>query len=428
MTEETSQAAVESRAGVEAAPSGGTGYARAGSEPRRIWPRSRIVRAAAALVAAAVLGGSLWWYFRPAASSVYITAPVSRGAIASHVTASGTVNPVVTVQVGTYVSGVIQDLRCDFNTRVKAGQLCAKIDPRPYQVVVDQDTAALAASRAQLAKDRANLAYAKANSTRQTNLAAQHLVSQDAADLARSAYQQALAQVALDEATIVQRQADLRAAEVNLAYTDITSPVDGTVVTRNVTQGQTVAASFQTPTLFLIATDLTHMEVDASVSESDIGQVRDGDPATFTVEAFPARVFQGRVQQVRQSPQTIQNVVTYDVVVTADNPQLLLKPGMTADVRIVTAQVPDTLRVPVEALRYRPESLANATSGPTPASVWTLKRGKPVAVAVAVGLSDETYTQITRGDLTAGEQVIVGERPAGAGPSSPANRPRAPFL
>ncbi len=398
-----------------------------GRERGRRWLLRAVV--AIALVTAVSLG--IWHYLTPAARITYVTAPVSRGRVAPYVTASGSVNPVVTIQVGTYVSGVIQDLYCDYNTRVKAGQLCARIDPRPYQVVVDQGRAALAAARAQLAKDEASLVYASASAQRQTRLLVDHLTSQDAADSARSAYEQVRAQVNLDQATIKERQADLQAAEVNLGYTRITSPVDGIVVTRNVTQGQTVAASFQTPTLFLIATNLTQMQVDANVSESDIGQVKAGDAATFTVEAFPAHVFQGRVTQVRQSPQTVQNVVTYDVVVSADNPQLLLKPGMTADVRIVTTDIPDALRVPVDALRFWPQSVPKPTEARSAAQeVWALRDGRPVAVPVTAGVTDDVYAQINSGALRVGEPVIIGERSSEGAPGKPGNaaRPRSPFL
>ena len=391
--------------------------------------RSRIWAAIAAAVLIATAIG-LWRWFRAPEQITYVTAQVTRGAVEPYVTASGSVNPVVTIQVGTYVSGVIQALYCDYNTRVKAGQLCARIDPRPYQVVVDQDRAALSAARAQLIKDDASLTYVRAASERQSRLLVVHLTSQDAADAARSTYEQMRAQTDLDRATIAEHEANLRAAEVNLGYTRITSPVDGIVVTRNITQGQTVAASFQTPTLFLIATDLTQMQVDANVSESDIGHIKAGDTATFTVEAFPSHLFRGRVTQVRQSPQTIQNVVTYDVVVSAPNPQLLLKPGMTADVRIVTADLRATLRVPVEALRYWPASVPKPNPGQSEAqTVWTLKDGRPVAVRVGAGVSDDLHAQITSGALRAGEWVIVGEC-SGENTQSPAaaGGRRSPFL
>lgn len=402
-----------------------------GESPAWRWARRRGALYGAIAMLVLLAGGATWWYLQPRAAVGYVSAEVSRGPVAPYVTASGTVNPVVTIQVGTYVSGVIQELYCDFNTQVKAGQLCARIDPRPYQVVVDQDTAALAAAKAQLVKDRASLAYAKASYERQITLVAESLASKDAVDLARSSHDQARAQVGLDQATVVQRQADLDAARVNLGYTNITSPVDGTVVSRNITQGQTVAASFQTPTLFLIATDLTHMQVDTSVSESDIGSVKPGNAASFTVEAFPSRVFRGRVVQVRQSPQTIQNVVTYDVVVQVENPDLLLKPGMTADARIITAEAPDALRVPLEALRYWPQTLPKpAPGGSPPDRVWILREGRPVAVIVAIGLTDDSYAQIRRGDLSPGDSVVIGERSSGepSTRSAAANRPRSPFM
>src|SRR5262245_12337683 len=237
-------------------------------------------------VAVVVGVGALRWYGGTAAPR-YLTADVTKGPVVRAITTTGAVDPVITVLVGAYVSGTIQSTFCDYNTTVKAGQLCAKIDPRPYQVIVDQDTANLATSRSQLEKDRASLAYAKINYERDSRLRAHGVVSQDAVDSDKSAYDQAAAQVKLDESTIEQRQAELHAAQVNLDYTDIVSPVDGTVVARNITLGQTVAASFQTPTLFLIAQDLTKMQVDTNVSESDVGAARVGQKASFTVEAYP---------------------------------------------------------------------------------------------------------------------------------------------
>ena len=269
----------------------------------------------------------------------YVTTAVTQGDVVTTITASGSVNPVVVVQVGTYVSGTIVTLSCDYNTRVHKGQLCAKIDPKPYQIIVDQDQAELDVAKAQLVKDQANVVYTKINHERLDLLFSEDSTSHDAADAALNAYNQAVALVGLDVAQIAQKAAALKAAQINLDYTNIVSPVDGTVVSRNVTAGQTVAASFQTPTLFLIATDLTKMQVDTNVSESDIAGAVEGANASFTVDAFPKRTFQGRVAQVRQAPVSVQNVITYDVVITVDNPDLLLKPGMTATARIVTAQV-----------------------------------------------------------------------------------------
>ncbi len=380
------------------------------------------------LVAALVLmsGALIYGVVSRPAAPAYSTAVVGTGSVTKTVSASGTVNPVLTITVGTYVSGVIQKLYCDFNTQVKAGQICAKIDPRPYQVIVAQDDAALATARAQLEKDKANLTYLKQNADRLAWLVARNSAAQDAADLAKSAYDQGQAQVSLDQATVAQRTAELNAAQINLGYTDIASPVDGVVVARNVTQGQTVAASFQTPTLFLIATDLTAMQVDSNVSESDIGQLRQGQLARFTVEAYPDREFAGRVTQIRQAPQTVQNVVTYDVVVAVNNPGRLLLPGMTATLHIVTAERNGVLRLPDQALRYSPSNLAAAVStnagreAPQPVlqRVWVLRNGQAQAEVVQTGLDDDSYSEIISGNVRAGDRVIVGEDAASRTSSS----------
>ncbi len=241
----------------------------------------------------------------------------------------------------------------------------------------------------------------------------------------RTCYDQARAQVGVDEADIAQRQAQLAAAQVNLDYTNIVSPVDGTVVSRNVTMGQTVAASFQTPTLFLIATDLTKMQVDTNVSESDIGGIKDGNKAIFTVDAFPKRTFEGTVVQVRQSPQTVQNVVTYDVVVSVDNSDLALKPGMTAANRIVIDERSDVLRVPSQALRYAPAGTAGR--GERGSGRGRTRRGRASAgsgcCATAsrcgsrstAGLDDDTFTEIVSGELKPGDEVIVAEQRSSRG-------------
>ena len=361
-----------------------------------------------------------WWLSARNGTVRYTTASVTRGAVTRSVTATGTVNPVLTIIVGSYVSGVIQDLQCDYNTQVKKDQICAKIDPRPYQAIVDQNRANLAVSKAQLEKDKANLTYTKLALDRATSLVATNAVSRDSFDNTKNAYDQAQAQIAFDEATIQQRQAELASAQVNLDYTNIVSPVDGTVVSRNVTIGQTVAASFQTPTLFLIATDLTKMQVDTNVSESDIGGIGDGDKAFFTVDAFPKRTFDGTVTQVRQSPQTVQNVVTFDVVVSVDNNDLTLKPGMTAATRIVVDQRCDVLRVPSQALRYSPAAPRSNSDNQT--QVWVLRDGKPMAVPITIGLDDETFTEIVKGNLHPGDQIIVSEQRDGGKMTLPTPR------
>ncbi len=401
--------------------------------------RSRTGRLVGGLLALVVIAavGAAWWLTSAGGNIRYTTAPVTRGSVTRAVVATGIVNPVLTIIVGSYVSGVIQDVTCDYNTKVTKGQVCAKIDPRPYQTVVDQNKANLAVAAAQLEKDKANLGYAQVNYQRNERLATSNAVSKDVLDSARSALTQAQAQIGVDEATIKQREAQLEAAQVNLGYTDIVSPVDGTVVARNVTIGQTVAASFQTPTLFLIATDLTKMEVDTNVSESDIGGIKDGQKATFTVDAYPNRIFQGTVTQVRQSPQNIQNVVTYDVVVSVDNDDLALKPGMTAASRIVAAERKDVLRVPSQALRYLPGGL-KARPAATPAggqagdvggnqsAVYVLRDDRPVRVPVTVGLDDDSHAEIAKGDLQAGERVIITEQRNGTA-SRAATGPRLRF-
>ena len=361
-----------------------------------------------ALALAAVVA---WWAFGSSPTASYVTAPLTRGNVTRTVTATGSVNPVLTITVGSYVSGVIQEIDCDFNTKVKKGQLCAKIDARPYQTIVAQNRASVATAKAQLLKDQADLAYALINERRYANLRTQNATSRDSYDVAVNALNQARAQVAVDQATIDQRQAGLDAAIVNLGYTNIVAPVDGIVVSRNVTMGQTVASSFQTPTLFLIATDLSKMQVDTSVSESDVGSVHAGDRARFTVEAYPDKTFEGAVSQVRQAPQTVQNVITYDVVVTVANPQLLLKPGMTATVRVITAERRNVLRVSDTALRYIPGGLSSASfrEEATP-GVWVMRNGRPTRVMIATGLDDDTYTEILKGDLKEGDRVIVSER------------------
>jgi HlyD family secretion protein len=348
--------------------------------------------------------GTLWWATRPPAQPAYRVATVTSGTVSRAVTATGTVNPVLTIIIGSYVSGVISSMYCDYNTRVKKGQLCAKIDPRPYQAALDQ-------AKGQLARDSAQLQGARVNLARYAEL-------KDQDSIARQTYEDQVALVHQLEGSVQLDRAAVETAQVNLGYTNIVSPVDGTVVARNITIGQTVAASFQTPTLFLIAMDLTKMQVDTNVSESDIGAIKEGDPATFTVEAFTDRTFQGTVVQVRQAPQTVQNVVTYDVVVGADNGQFLLKPGMTATVSIVTDRREQVLRVPNQALRFSPGGLGTVQPGPSQAAssaggkaqVWILRSGKPVAVSITAGLADDTYTEVRTGDLRAGDQVVIGEQ------------------
>jgi HlyD family secretion protein len=374
----------------------------------------RIVVGAAAGLAGLV---ALFAWCGRSAPAEYVTVPVARADVARWIVATGAVNPVVTVQVGTYVSGVIQTIACDFNTQVEAGQLCAKIDPRPYEQAVAEAKAQLATARAQLKKDQAGLALAKTNYERDKGLLAQGAVSQEDLDNDKSLYEQAIAQVRLDEATIEQRQAALQAAQVDLDYTDIVSPVNGTVVSRNVDVGQTVAASFQTPTLFLIAQDLTQMQVDTNVSESDVGEARVGQRASFTVESYPDKLFEGKVVQVRQAPITVQNVVTYNVVIGVDNRDLLLFPGMTANAKILVAERKNVTSVPSQALRFDPGLAAgdgNGASGEDGQRVYVLRGGSPHAVPVSTGLDDGSRVEITGGELADGDAVIIDQTGAAA--------------
>ena len=389
--------------------------------------------AIAAVGVAAACGAGWWgWSAWRAQKVSYVTAPVSTGSVITGISASGGVNPVVTVQVGAFVSGNIQSLSCDFNTKVRKGQLCAALDPRPYQLIADQAQATLVTARAQRDKDQAALVYAAVNRRRLTGLLALDSASHDVVDVAVAAEDQDRAQVAFDVASIAQHQSALEAAKVNLSFTRIISPVDGTVVSRNVTVGQTVAASFTTPTLFLIAQDLTKMQVDTNVSESDVSGVRVGAGASFTVTAFPGRTFDGRVVQLRQAPISVQNVITYDVVISVDNADLSLMPGMTATARIMTARRDRVTRVPVQALRYAPAKpqadAATQNHGAPPKAgaqtLWGLRHNKPVATPVTVGLQDETHAEILSGDLHLGDRVILSER---IGPKKARVRGAAPI-
>ncbi len=393
----------------------------AGQSPRSLMPsaaarKNRLLRPwlVAIVLLTAIIGSTLigWQRLHRGSPVRYVTSTASMGPVTKVVSTTGTVNPELTIIVGSYVSGVIKEVYCDYNTQVKTGQTCAKIDPRPYQTAVDQASANLDIAKAQLLKDQASLTYAKATFDRYATLVKSNAVSADAYDNTKSTFEQAQAQVAYDKASIEQHQAALDAARVNLGYTDITSPVDGTVVSRNITIGQTVAASFQTPTLFLIASDLTRMQVDTNVSEGDIGGIELNDKALFSVDAFPNRTFEGKVRQIRQSPQTVQNVVTYDVVVSISNPDVALKPGMTASVRVVIDQRTDVLRVSSQALRYAPPNAVRPD--PTHPKVWVLRDGNPAAVDLNPGLNDDDLVEVLSGDIKPGDQVIVAERAAAA--------------
>jgi HlyD family secretion protein len=396
-------------------------------------PRRRVIAAAflLVLICAGAAASWHWWIGRHAAPR-YVTQAVTRGDIERSVTMTGTVDPVTTVQIGSYVSGIVKSLGCDFNTEVKVGQVCARIDPEPFRLVVEQNRADLATTEAHLKKDQAALTYAKLSLARDAKLLEGGVVSADQVDSDRNTEAQAEAQIALDQASLIEKRAVLQGAEVNLGYTDIVSPVEGTVITRNVDIGQTVVSNLQSSTLFVIAKDLTKMQVDTNVAEADIAAVKVGQSASFTVQAFPDKQFTGTVRQIRQAPITVQSVVTYDVVVAVDNPGKLLLPGMTADTHIITAEARGVLRVPLPAIRFVPADVARRRAearaarpqgqggehqggweherrGPPGARVWVLRDDQLTAVPVKVGLDDGTLVEVSSDALKPGDRVVVSE-------------------
>ncbi len=366
----------------------------------------------------------------------YRTAAAERGQIVSLVSATGTINPVVSVQVGTQVSGMIKSLHADFNSQVKAGDIVAVIDPEPFKARREQASSNLEMARSTVARAKADLAQRKRELDRVQSLLPQQFVSQNDVDVAATNSQSAEAQLRVAEAQVKQAEAALNATELELKYTIIRSPVDGIVVARNVEVGQTIAASFSTPNLFLIALDLTKMQVDTNVSESDIGGMTEGREAMFTVDAYPGESFAGVIKQVRLAPMNVQNVVTYNVVVGVDNPDMRLKPGMTANVSIVVAQRDHALKVPNAALRFTPpktdgerrgsEGHATKTDGGGSTLhtgresrqsrvVWKQSdSGDLVSLPVQVGISDGVATEVLSEGLAEGELVVVGvDRSAG---------------
>jgi HlyD family secretion protein len=316
----------------------------------------------------------------------YRTEAVSQGNISANVNATGTLSAVVTVQVGSQVSGIISKLYADFNSQVKKGQLLAELDPTPFQQTVEQ-------RQADVTKAQVDVANTLLTYNRQKRLADVGLIAQSDLDAAKAAYDGARAELA-------QAQAALRQAQTNLTYARIYSPIDGQVVARQYDLGQTVAASFSAPTLFTIAKDLTKMQVQADVDQSDIGQISVGEPVQFTVDAYPDQTFRGQISQVRLNATVTQNVITYPVIVEVPNPDLKLRPSMTANVQIRVATVHDALRVPNSALRFRPAT----------------EEGKPAAGAAAAGKSGTQASSEPAGGQAAGQ-------PAGQQAAAPTGQP-----
>jgi HlyD family secretion protein len=366
-------------------------------------------------------------------------ARVERGDVIGRVTATGTLSALVTVQVGSQVSGRISELYADFGSRVKKGQVIARLDARMFRAAEEQARANREAAEADLEKARATAEETDHRLARTSELSGKRLVAAAELDTARSAAKGARAAVASAAGNLAQAKAAQNQAAVNLGYTTIVSPISGVVISRNVDVGQTVAASLQAPTLFTIAEDLGKMQVHAAVSEADVGRLAPGMPATFTVDAYPEEKFQGTIRQIRDAPQTLQNVVTYDAVVDVENPNRRLRPGMTANVTFVYAERKGVLRVPTAALRFRPPEglVARADGAPAPAAkpgkkkhkagkamaaltpaqapasvpaakvVWVLHDHAVREVPIEVGVSDGSRIEVTKGELDEGDFVVT---------------------
>jgi len=358
-------------------------------------------------VVSLLLVGAFFFFRDGEKEPKYRTEKVSRGDIRAAVTATGTMNAVVTVLVGTQVSGTIKTLYVDFNSPVKKDQILAQIDPATFQAQVDQARANLLAAGANVEKAEAALLDARRTLGRNKTLYQKNYIAKSDLDTAETNEQATRAQVSAAKAQVQQARAALDFAENNLRYTRIVSPVDGTVISRNVDVGQTVAASFQTPTLFNIAQDLTKMQIDTNIDEADIGKIRIDQPVEFTVDAYPDETFLGKVFVIRNAPITVQNVVTYDVVVKVDNPDMKLKPGMTANVSVILEEKKGILRVPNAALRFKPAGTGGDFNGLKGPAVWILKNGVPERSEVKTGISDGSDTEIVAGHLQEGMEVIV---------------------
>lgn len=379
-------------------------------------------------VLAAIVGGLVVWRraTRPKPPPLFTTAKVERRDIVEKVESTGTVNPVTEVQVGAQVSGRIVSVKVDYNSKVKKGDLLAVIDPSLFGAQVSQARAQLKAAEASLVRSKAQLQTNQIVLARQKNLLKENLTAQSQVDQAQGNYDVARANVSAAQAEITQIEAQLKSARTTLAYTRIYSPINGVVITRNVDPGQTVAASFAAPVLFVIAQDLSKMQVLADIDEADVGKLKKGMKADVVVDAFPGETFHGKVTQVRYSPNTVQGVVTYSAVIDVDNPQLKLRPGMTATVTIRTREAHQVLAVRNAALRFRPivkkdKQKASVVDPPTQAlepgqARLFLPAGGPPEhekskpLVVEVGITDGLWTELKGGPLKVGDPVIVEER------------------
>ncbi len=354
------------------------------------------------IAAAALLFGL--FIFIKNGSVKYITKEVSKSTITQYVEASGTIKPINTIAVGTQVSGTVAKIYVDYNSQVKKGELLAELDPSLFQANVDQSTAKLNNAQAAYSKAQANLAYKKNNYQRYKHLYEKNYVSRDDVELARSNYLAAEADVAAARAEMSASQATLSNNLTNLSYSKITSPVDGTVISRAVDVGQTVAASFNTPTLFEVAQDLTKMQIETSVSEADIGRIKVGQSAEYTLDGYQDKKFEGTVTQVRLASTTTNNVVTYTVIVSVDNSDGFAIPGMSANVSIITGEAKNVLVVDNKALKFSPPDNTEKFDNQ---GVWILTKSGPKRYDVELGLSDDNKTQIISNEIKEKDKVII---------------------
>ena len=345
---------------------------------------------------------------RSADGTVYKTQKIANGDIMESITASGTINPLSTVSVGSQASGRIAEIYVDYNSVVKKGQLLALIDQENAKATVQQREAALEIAKAQVAVEENNIKYYKKALNRISKLNASKYSTEKDLEAAERDYDNAVAQLALEQAQVKQAQASLDSAQTELSYTEIKAPVDGIVISKSVEVGQTVAASFETPEIFSVAEDLTKMQIEASVVEADIAKVKEGQKVRFTVDSYADDYFYGTVTQVRNEATTTSNVVTYTVVIGIDNSDMKLKPGMTANVEIITAEEKGVMLVPNQALRFYIDDSDNAKRYKD-RGVWIIKNGHPERVTVKIGVSDDDNTQILESTLKIGDEVIVSK-------------------
>ncbi len=380
----------------------------------------------AAVILILILIGLFFFLKKGNKTPQYITQTADRGDIRATVSATGTVNAVTTVLVGTQVSGTIKQLLVDYNSTVKQGQLLAQIDPSSFDAQVAQASANLSLARANLEKSKVAVRDTITTFERNKILYAKNFISKSDLDISETNYLSALAQIKASEAQVEQAQASLNLARTNLRYTRILSPVNGTVISRSIDVGQTVAASFQTPTLFTIAQDLTKMQIETSVDEADIGSIKTNQPVTFTVDAYPDITFKGNVSVIRNAPTTVSNVVTYNVIVQVDNPDLKLKPGMTANVSVIIADKKGVLRMPNAALRVKitdKELTATAPKGP---GVWILDHKKPKRIPLTLGIRDNRFTEILSGNISESSVIIVEVKSNDQKSNTQSGRPPGP--